>query len=269
MESDQSQLWAGSYKIPWDDPDFSRRMLSEHLSQEHDLASRRTEWIEQQVQWIHAELLNSKPSRILDLGCGPGLYCHRLVRLGHQCAGIDFGPASIAYARQHNPEPSRCRFVLGDLRRAEFGGPYDLAMFLYGELNVFPSADAFAILAKTRDCLEPGGRLIAEVQTAESVERMGHEESVEKEYESGLFSERPHCCRTESCWLPEQKVALQTFTVTERETGSTRVYRSTTQAWPKDEVAGLLRRAGYVELQPLGSWPSDSEGLTLWTGLRS
>jgi len=28
-------------KIPWDDPAFSERMLKEHLSQEHDAASRR------------------------------------------------------------------------------------------------------------------------------------------------------------------------------------------------------------------------------------
>ncbi|MBW7996213.1 MAG: hypothetical protein FVQ81_06515 [Candidatus Glassbacteria bacterium] len=33
-------LWSGQYKIPWNDPAFSRRMLIEHLSQEHDLASR-------------------------------------------------------------------------------------------------------------------------------------------------------------------------------------------------------------------------------------
>lgn len=35
---------------------------------------------------------------MLDLGCGPGLYSHRLATLGHRVHGIDFGPASIAYA---------------------------------------------------------------------------------------------------------------------------------------------------------------------------
>ena len=33
--------WAEGDKIPWNDPDFSRRMLREHLSQAHDAASRR------------------------------------------------------------------------------------------------------------------------------------------------------------------------------------------------------------------------------------
>ena len=45
--------WSEGDKIPWNDPDFSERMLREHLSQDHDLASRRLEVIEAHVAWIH------------------------------------------------------------------------------------------------------------------------------------------------------------------------------------------------------------------------
>ncbi len=86
--------WAGAYKIPWQDPAFSRRMLAEHLSQAHDLASRRLAWIDRQVAWIDETVLGGRPADILDLGCGPGLYCHRLAERGHRCRGIDFGPAA-------------------------------------------------------------------------------------------------------------------------------------------------------------------------------
>ena len=116
-------LWNGNYKIPWNEPAFSRRMLAEHLSQEHDLASRRTEWIERQVDWIHNVLLKGRPARLLDLGCGPGFYSHRLTQFGHLVHGIDFGPTSIEYANRHNPDPSRCTFVQDDIRTADFGGP--------------------------------------------------------------------------------------------------------------------------------------------------
>src|SRR5512139_3579983 len=89
--------WSEGEKIPWNDPDFSRRMLLEHLSQEHDAASRRFETIDRHVHWIHHAVLSGQPTRILDLGCGPGLYSSRLARLGHECVGIDFSPASIAH----------------------------------------------------------------------------------------------------------------------------------------------------------------------------
>jgi 2-polyprenyl-3-methyl-5-hydroxy-6-metoxy-1,4-benzoquinol methylase len=90
--------WAEGEKIPWNEPWFSRRMLREHLSQEHDWASRRALTIQEHVDWIHREVLSGRSSRILDLGCGPGFYTSRLAELGHECTGVDFSPASIAYA---------------------------------------------------------------------------------------------------------------------------------------------------------------------------
>jgi SAM-dependent methyltransferase len=264
MVRQEDIIWDGAYKIPWDDPDFSRRMLNEHLSQDHELASRRIECIDNQVEWIHVNLLNEKHSRILDLGCGPGLYSHRLAKMGHQCRGIDFGPASIEYACQHSPEESRCDFTLGDIRAESFGGPYDLVMILYGELNVFSPAEALAILRKAKNSLSSQGRLIIEVQAASAVERLGLGNPSEYESETGLFSDHPHRCRTENQWLPEQKVAIQTFTVTEATDGQTRVYRNTTKAWPDDDLFSLLTDAGFSKPTSCGLWPNSTDDLILW-----
>ena len=87
--------WSEGDNIPWNDPGFSQRMLKEHLSQDHDAASRKFERIGQHVHWIHHNALDGKPGKLLDLGCGPGLYANRLAKLGHECIGIDFSPASI------------------------------------------------------------------------------------------------------------------------------------------------------------------------------
>ena len=80
---------------PWDDPGFSERMLKEHLSQDHDAASRRFEKIDAHVDWIHRELLSGQPARIPDLCCGPGLYTSRLAKLGHECEfnEVEFFPS--------------------------------------------------------------------------------------------------------------------------------------------------------------------------------
>lgn len=259
-----NSIWHGTYKIPWDDPDFSRRMLAEHLAQGHDMASRRAEWIDRQVAWIHDGLLHGQPASILDLGCGPGFYSHRLTMRGHRCRGIDFGPASIEYAQQHSPDESLCEFVLGDIRQVAFGGPYDLAMILYGEMNVFSPAEACSILRKVQSSLTPRGSLIVEVQTPEAVERVGRSEPSEQEHESGLFSDRPHRCRTESRWLAEQQVAIQTFSVAEATGGQTQVYRSTTKAWPDGDLVTLLADAGFHKVSCSDEWPCNTDGLALW-----
>jgi 2-polyprenyl-3-methyl-5-hydroxy-6-metoxy-1,4-benzoquinol methylase len=264
MTAQQDSLWNGDYKIPWHEPDFSRRMLAEHLSQHHDLASRRTGWIEKQVEWIHTRLLDKQPTRILDLGCGPGFYSNRLAMLGHRCCGIDFGPASIEYARQHCPAGSQCEFVLDDLRRAAFGGPYDLAMLLYGEVNVFSPPEISAIFRKVQASLAPRGRLILEAHTPQAVERIGRAEPSEQQLESGLFSDCPHRCRTENQWLPEQQAAIQTFSVTETRGGPTRTYRNTTKAWSDDELIELLTKAGFHEMTRCEAWPRNTDDLVLW-----
>ena len=86
-----------------------------------------------------------------------GLYAQRLARLGHHVCGIDFSPASIRYAReQASAAGLAVEYVPGDVRETDFGGPYDLAMFLFGEINVFRLEEAAAILEAASQALALG-----------------------------------------------------------------------------------------------------------------
>jgi SAM-dependent methyltransferase len=267
--STNNDIWQDGYKIPWNDPDFSRRMLVEHLTQDHDLASRRVEWIDRQVAWIHDRLLGGQPLDILDLGCGPGFYSHRLTARGHRCRGIDFGPASIEYADLHNPDRSRCEFILGDIRHVPFGANFDLIMILYGEMNVFSPIEATAIARAAYASLRSGGRLIVEMQTPEAVERVGRSGPLEQQKQRGLFSEHPHRFRIENQWLGDQQTAVQTFYVTDAASGKTRVYHSTTKAWPNSELSELLTAAGFRTATSCDEWPCNNDDLKLWMADKS
>jgi SAM-dependent methyltransferase len=100
---ERAPLWAVDDvppKLPWDEPGFSRRMLAEHLDQGHDRASRRFDTIDKHVAWIAGTMLGGCPSRVLDVGCGPGLSTERLAALGCRCVGIDFSPAAIEHANE-------------------------------------------------------------------------------------------------------------------------------------------------------------------------
>ncbi len=247
------QPWVDGDKIPWHEPGFSARMLQEHLSQSHDAASRRFELIDQHADWIHSRLLNSAPARVLDLGCGPGLYATRLATLGHTVHGIDFSPASIQYARsQAADERLSCEFTLADIRAAEFGTGYDLAMFIYGELNVFTQADARAILNKTYAALAPRGRLLLEVSTYEGVRTIGTGAPTWWTADSGLFWEKPHLGLSESVWMPEQQVAVERWFIADAESGEIRRFGATTQAYADDDYRSLLSASGFaaIEIHP-------------------
>ena len=256
------QPWAEGEKIPWHDPGFSQRMLREHLSQEHDAASRRAHVIDRQIRWIHDHVLGGQASRVLDLGCGPGLYTSRLARLGHECVGIDYGPASIAYARRvAEREGLRCRYLEADVREADYGSGYDLVMFLFGELNVFRPADAKAILRKAHDALRDGGLLLLEPHTYEAVEQLGQAPAFWYSAEGGLFAARPHICLEESFWDRDQEVAIQRYYVVDAETGSVARHAASTQAYQETAYRALLAGSdfGAVDIYPSLAGEPDEE----------
>ncbi|MBX3001356.1 MAG: class I SAM-dependent methyltransferase [Caldilineaceae bacterium] len=241
--------WAEGEKIPWNDPAFSRRMLREHLSQEHDHASRRSERIERHVAWMHGTLLGAKGASILDLGCGPGLYATRLARLGHPVTGIDFSPASIDYAqKQATEENLPCRFVHGDIRRVEYGSGYGLAMLIFGEFNVFHPDDARAILRKIHAALDDGGLLLLEPHTVDVVKRSGESPPSWYTSKSGLFSEAPHLVLTENFWFEDRQIATERYFIINGQSGEITRHAANMQAYSDDQLTFLLVECGFTDL---------------------
>ncbi len=238
--------WAEGDNIPWNDPGFSERMLKEHLSQEHDAASRRSETIDRQVGWIHHELLSKHPARILDLGCGPGLYVQRLAALGHACTGIDYSPASIAYARKNAQEKGlTAHYQREDIRAADFPQEQDLVLLLSGELNVFSLPNARSIVRKAAKCLSESGQMILEVHATGVIERRGRESRSWYSAESGLWSDSPHICLRENFWYAERKTAVTRYFVTDVATGETTLHSASYQDYSDDEYESLLIGSGF------------------------
>jgi SAM-dependent methyltransferase len=246
--------WSEGDNIPWHEPGFSQRMLREHLSQEHDAASRRFETIDRHVSWIHHELLAERPTRILDLGCGPGLYASRLAGLGHECVGIDYSPASIAYAESRAlQENLSCRYVHHDLRTADYGTGYGLAMQIYGELNVFTPADARHILTRAHQALVDGGLLLLEPHTFAAVQALGQEPRSWYSSEGGLFSPDPHLCLQESFWEQTTRTATIRYWIVDAATGQVTRHAQTMQAYDDEQYRSLLEGIGFRQIR---RWPS-------------
>ncbi len=238
--------WADHDNIPWNEPEFSERMLREHLSQAHDSASRRTEIIDAHIAWIHGHALPGRPGRVLDLGCGPGLYTSRLARLGHDCVGIDFSPASIAYAREEaRVDRLTCEYRLGDVRTTDFGEAYDLVMMISGELNVFGPDDARAVLTKARCALVDGGLLLLEAHTFQAVRQMARRPRSWQALPQGLFSDRPHLPLQEQWWDEATRTMTRRFLIVDAGTGSVDAFGQTLQAYEDNDYRALLGSCGF------------------------
>lgn len=253
--------WSEGEKIPWNEPGFSKRMLREHLSQDHDAASRRFEIIDQHVSWINVFLLNGQPSKVLDLGCGPGFYCSRLVKLGHSCTGIDFSPASIEDANERNiDENTGITFLQGDLRTIDFPSDQDLVTFIYCEFNTFKKNDGFAILNKARQALKPGGKLLIELNSIETLRKFGQKKPGWHSNKRGLFSEQPYIYLEESFWNEEMQAATCRMYIIDAATGEVTQMADNHQAYTLEQIRELVLSCGYKTAAVQTGWPI--EGLS-------
>jgi SAM-dependent methyltransferase len=251
------QPWAEGEKIPWDDPAFSQRILREHLAQDHDAASRRKVEIKKHVDWIHRHILGGKPTHILDLGCGPGLYAAPFTKLGHTYTGIDFSPACIDFAKKNSLQS--CTYQLGDIRSVDYGSGYGLILYIFGALNIVPLEDARSILKKAYTALDPGGILLLEVSTMDSVDQIGNQPSMWYSAEISLFSDSPHLCLMENFWDEEQAIATERFYIVDAETGQVTRHAASTQGYDEEQLESMLRDAGFGEVAFVPSLTGKSE----------
>ncbi|WP_226685298.1 class I SAM-dependent methyltransferase [Shewanella indica] len=252
------RLLPNESKIPWNDADFSQRMLENHLSQEHDWASRKLAVIERQVDWLCSQL--APGAQVLDLGCGPGFYTQLLAKRGFCCTGVDFSPASITYAQQQAQAAGLdIDYQLLDVRSYRPTKKFDFIMMTFGELNVFSTADAKSLLKDCANWLTPNGKLLVEVHSFDEVKRQGQAEPSWQRHSQGLFLDAPHLLLTEHAWDEALQTSSTLFWVIEENGKVTRI-GSRMQAWQDGEYLQLLNECGFNKIQRIDTavWPSSN-----------
>ena len=73
----------------WTNEHTSKQMLSFHLNETIDVASRNAEFINRSVDWIASEFNIVRGFKIADFGCGPGLYAAPLAKHGACVTGME------------------------------------------------------------------------------------------------------------------------------------------------------------------------------------
>ncbi len=110
-------------------------------------------------------------STVLEVGCGTGRLTLALARAGHVVTGIDLSSAMLARARAKlaaEPHATRARVTLVemDARRMDLPASpgFDLAILPFRVMQHFTEIeDQLEVLARLRERLRPGGRLVFDV----------------------------------------------------------------------------------------------------------
>src|SRR4051812_8728073 len=98
----------------------------------------------------------STGARVIDLGCGSGIFTHLLRRAGYDCVGLDISGRLLAVGRSKYPDIA---FLQGDIERMPFKtGSFDGAL-LSGVVHHLPDPSQCA--REVFRILRPGGRFVA------------------------------------------------------------------------------------------------------------
>jgi SAM-dependent methyltransferase len=259
---DRPAAWSQGGNLPWNDPDFSRRMLREHLDESHGAASRQTAERKFQIEWLWDHLGLEKGARVLDITCGPGLYAVELAARGCQVTGVDFSPTAIAFARDlagKRGVQDVCTFLEQDVRKMDYAeADFDAALFLYGQLAVFPVEEAQMLLEQTARALRPGGRLVVELLDQERVDK--RPDTWWYTDDTGLWGDAPFLHLGERFWIEEEKMSIERFSIVHLETGELDEIILCDQSYASGTMGAMMEEAGFAGVKIFPAW----DGLPLY-----
>jgi SAM-dependent methyltransferase len=244
----------------WEDDHISRHLLDLHLNQDCDAASRKRTTIEKTVRWIEAHL-DTRRQSILDLGCGPGLYCELLTMHGHRVTGIDFSQRSIAYATQSAEKKGLdIEYLLEDYLDLKVENRFDLVIMIFCDFDVLVPDNRARLLNRIHRALKPGGLFIFDTLNQHALLRMNIPGRSWEVAESGFWMAGPYLALAENIPYPEAHVILQQHVVY-ADPDVRAVYRFWTHYYPQEILVPILEDGGFSVAETVENLlPDDGPG---------
>jgi SAM-dependent methyltransferase len=235
----------------WDDPHISAQMLGHHLDPVSPAASRPHEFIDRSAHWLRAVLGLGPGSRVIDLGCGPGLYASRLARHGVQVLGVDVSARSLAHAHATAVRGGLAiRLVHGSYLDVDLGADHDAAILIYEDYCTLSPTQRALLLTRIHAALRPGGQFLFDVTSAARFAEFSDSVRAEDDLMDGFWAPRPYHATHETWTYPAERLVLDRFTIDTAE--STRVFWNWTHCLSLEAVADELEAAGLTVADTYG-----------------
>lgn len=238
----------------WDDEHISKSMLDAHLTPDKDGASRKHSFIKKSVEWLAS--LTAPGSKLLDLGCGPGIYAEMLCDKGYRVTGIDFSKRSIEYARTSALQAGKnIEYLYKDYLVMDYLNEFDMVVLIYCDFGVLSPDTRKTLLDKVYAALKSGGLFVVDVFTPRQYDKFTDNMSVTFD-EAGFWRSVPYVCIKRDKRY-ENYLFLEQYTVlTEQEQ---QTYNLWNHAFSQHELEEDLHGAGFTCIE----FYSDVTGLPL------
>lgn len=196
----------------WNDDHISKGMLEAHLDPTIEAASRKPEVIASSARWISTLL--PQGAKIIDIGCGPGLYTKQFSDLGLQVTGLDFSERSIAFAKEND---SKSQYVLMDYLEMSYENAFDMITLIWCDFGALIPKDRQNLLDRIYLALKPEGLFLLDVFTPKYNAERKENTSWEVFAQGGFWSSKPHVCLSAEYYYGENIGVGRTVIIEEEE----------------------------------------------------
>lgn len=229
-----------SAKELWTRPHLAAQMLSFHLNQETELASRPIAQIEPIVDWIDCKLqLSGK--RLCDLGCGPGLYAERFAGKGSTVVGVDFSKMALNYAKsQNNGETS---YIHADYLADDLPHGFDVITLIYTDLCALSPTQRYILLHRMKSMLKPQGHIVIDVAGTGGFADKQENTTIDDQLMGGFWAPGNYVGIQKTFLYPEISLSLDRFLIIEPD--STWQIFNWFQHFTPDQIEAELAEAGF------------------------
>ncbi len=234
----------------WTRPHLARQMLSSHLNQETDLASRRFETIDQVVNWIDSQLrLSGK--RICDLGCGPGLYTQRFSNKGADVTGVDLSALSVEYADLKARENEQSiRYIHADYLLDDLPTGFDIVTLIYTDLCVLSPEQRTILLGRMREMLNADGQIVIDVAGMGLLTGKQECTLIDDQLMNGFWAKGDYVGIQRTFVYPDERLSLERYLIVEP--NETWQIFNWYQHYTPESLQAELRHAGFADVRMVG-----------------
>jgi len=150
----------------WSTPQLNEFILRSHLNDNIYGGSYDKAHQEKIIEFITKKAPNKKFHKLLDVGCGPGLYTGEFYKHGYDVTGIDLSQNSIEYAKNNAVEENLdIDYSCNDILEFQTDKKFNIILMIYDILCNFNYEERQALLNKILNILDTDGLFIFEVPT--------------------------------------------------------------------------------------------------------
>lgn len=237
------KLYEKGTHLMWEDPHISKYLLQTHLDPTVEKASRLPKNIDMTIDLI--DTIAKPNSKILDLGCGPGIYTEKLASKGHIVTGVDISKNSIDYANiQSQKNNSNINYIVSDYTKLNLEETFDIIMIIYCDFGVLVPDDRNALMQKVYNHLNPGGIFIFDAYN----EKIHLSEPTWEASENGFWQMTPYISLNNNYHFKDEKAILSQHIIID-EKDDYKVYRFHNHYFNKYDVENMFFKFGFSNVE--------------------